>query len=157
VFFYDEEIPDQDPLVLAVPPDELPTCPEDSDDCQGMNEQVTSGSPQPDGPLQFILSLGPPDCEWQAEGVVFTNENDGERTLVRYNQFIVSMVQAINGPHNILRTTTGGLFNSDVCDVMSGSYDENKALWDKAIKSLRMLGMKAKPPGAFERDITSIK
>ena len=41
VFFYDETLPDDDPAVVGMPPDSLPTCPEDADDCQGFNDPAS--------------------------------------------------------------------------------------------------------------------
>jgi hypothetical protein len=41
VFFYDETLPDDDPAVVGIPPNSLPTCPEDADDCQGFNDPAS--------------------------------------------------------------------------------------------------------------------
>ena len=41
VFFYDETLPDDEPALVGTPPDSLPTCPEDADDCQGFNDPAS--------------------------------------------------------------------------------------------------------------------
>jgi hypothetical protein len=158
-FFYDEPIPDGDPSVAAIAPDSLPTCPQDADDCQGFNDPVAaSAAVDPKAlALQFLVSLMP-NSGWQESGLLFVSD-DGDETVVPYDGLEVQVNHYLPfgaGPEQLFVGTTGLLGGTGV-RVYSGSYDQNKAEWDKVIRALRTMGVRAATPSGSDKDIRAVR
>jgi hypothetical protein len=162
VFFYDDPEPPTDPAYAADASDgALPTCPEDSDDCQGLNSQAQVAPQQQDSSrasaLQFLLSVRP-DIGWQDDGILDSADYPDNPQLELYSQFEVAVIHYFPfgvGPESLV-VRTPGLFETGYT-VFRGSYDQNKPQWDRAIVALRALGVRAATPSGADRDIRSIQ
>jgi len=107
--------------------------------------------------LLHIRSFNP-ECEWHELGIIFSNKETGERRLVRYREFRIVVQRLLSIPvQHALRIEVGGLFSSDGCTIVVGDYDNNRQLWDSAIRDLRNLGAHVTPPGPTERNITNVQ
>jgi hypothetical protein len=164
-FFYDEVVPDGDPSLNLAAANSLPTCPEDSDDCQGFNDPVPNTAQQPtlvnntpeSNALQFLVSLRS-DIPWQNEGITFDFENGNGPQVVPYSNLEVTVNHYFPfgaGPEQLFVGTSGLLGTG--YRIYSGSYDQNKPQWDKAIVALRALGVRAATPTGADRDIRSVQ
>jgi hypothetical protein len=166
VFFYDEPEPETDPAYAAYANDgTLPTCPEDSDDCQGL-AQAYATAPQADpgaDALQYLASTRP-DIPWQQDGLVLNfgdDDNPQPDTVVAYSNLEVTVNHYMPfgvGPEQLfvgtpVRFGLGG----NGYRIYQGSYEQNKADWDRAIIALRRLGVRAATPSGPDRDIRSIQ
>jgi len=159
IFFYDDPIPDGDPAPGAMAPDNLPTCPVDADDCQGFNDPA-AGPSQMDpryAALQYLLSITP-GIPWQENGLIFSSD-DADDVLVPYNKLEVTVNHYLPfgaGPEQLYVGTTGLLGGSGF-RLYSGSYQQSKAEWDRAIVAIRNLGVQAATPSGADTDIRSIR
>ena len=163
-FFYDEPEPPTDPAYAAYADDgTLPTCPEDSDDCQGLTQAYAAAPQSAPGvdSLQYLASIRP-DIPWQQDGLIFTSD-DGGQTLVAYSDLEVTVNHYfpfgagpeqlfVGEPERLLGLVGGTGFR-----IYSGSYDQNKEEWDRAIIALRSLGVKAATTSGPDRDIRSVQ
>jgi hypothetical protein len=167
-FFYDEPIAEADPaFALYANVALLPTCPEDSDNCQGLGEQAQLSPEQQKraDALQVLVSLNP-DLPWQDEGMMFISgtEDNPAQMLIPYNKLEVSVSHVLPfgmGPEArriMLNSLLGGT-GFMVCPSphCGASYDRNKPQWDAAIVAIRALGVQVATPSVGDRDIRSIK
>jgi hypothetical protein len=163
VFFYDEPEQPTDPAYAAYANDgTLPACPEESDDCQGLDSQVQIASQQQDygraSALQFLLSVRP-DIGWQDDGIFGAEADDPDNPkLDPYNQLEVAVIHPLPfgmGPEALVVQTPG--FLGTGYRIFAGSYDQNKSQWDRAIVALRALGVRVATPSQFDRDIRSVQ
>jgi hypothetical protein len=109
------------------------------------------------GAVQLLASIRP-DISWREDGVIFTNDDTGEDNLVGYSNLEVTVNHYLPfgaGPEQLYVGTTG--FFVEGYRLYSGSYEQNKTLWDRAIIALRSLGVRAATPSGADKDIRSIQ
>jgi hypothetical protein len=165
VFFYDEDIEETDPTYTAISDaNQLPECPEDSDDCQGFDDpapQVAAYDPSADARAQALQFLNARfnAVGWREEGIVATHaDEDQEEVLVPYQGWRVTVEKRKAGFIDMgderlrIQSSNEGFFN-----ILVGSYDQNKPAWDKVLSALGTLGVRITPPGLDERNIMSTK
>jgi hypothetical protein len=156
IFFYDEALPEND-ASYALDENAIPSCPEDADDCQGLDqsdETAAQVDPKAEA-LQYLMSLMP-NVAWGQEGLMISGDDDD--VLVAYGNLEVTVNHYLPfgaGPEQLF-VGTGGLMGTGV-RIYSGSYDQNKAEWNKVIIALRKLGVRAATPSGPDRDIRSIQ
>jgi len=110
------------------------------------------------GAVQLLASIRP-DVSWREDGVIFTNDDTGEDNLVGYNNLEVTVNHYLPfgaGPEQLYVGTTG-LLGQEGYRLYSGSYDQNKAIWDRAIVALRTLGTRVATPSGSDKDIRSVR
>ncbi len=156
IFFYDEALPEND-ASYTLDENAIPSCPEDSDDCQGLDQSYETGAVDPKAEaLQFLMSLMP-NVAWEQDGLMISGDQDD--VLVAYGDLEVAVNHYFPfgaGPEQLFVGTTGLLGGTGV-RIYSGSYNQNKTEWDKVIIALRKLGVRAATPGGSDRDIRSIR
>jgi len=121
---------------------------------QNKTKQIALADPKAEA-LQFLMSLMP-NVAWGQEGLMISGDQND--VLVAYGNLEVTVNHYFPfgaGPEQLF-VGTGGLMGTGV-RIYSGSYDQNKAEWDKVIIALRRLGVRAATPSAGDRDIRSIQ
>jgi len=110
------------------------------------------------GAVQLLASIRP-DVSWREDGVIFTDDDTGDENLVGYSKLEVAVNHYLPfgaGPEQLFIGTTG-LFAGSGYRLYSGSYDQNKAVWNRAIVALRTLGARVATPSGSDKDIRSIR
>ena len=148
-FFYDEAI-DGDPSLAEVNVSSLATCPEDSDDCQGLAEDQSSDQPlDPRAEaLQYLMSIRP-DITWLEDGLELTGDDD-DVLMTAYNMFKIKVTSKLSaalgfgiggGEPDVLRLETKGLFGGRGWNVLEGPMAQNQDKYERTIKALNTLGV----------------
>lgn len=171
IFFYDESLSENDPTMYGANVAELPTCPADSDDCQGFNDSAAMDGPDPGAlasALQLVQSYAK-DCTFNENGA--QNNDENFQDLVSYSNLSIRVVDSggrgDSSPLSFGRAMFGGdtleLLGMDnsgaaqTCWLLNDSYKNNKRLYDSLIIALKTLGAVVQPYREGLIDIRSVR
>src|SRR5579863_6318140 len=90
--------------------------------------------------LQYLMQIAP-GGGWQPTGMIY--DTDSGQKVIDYDRLEVTVNHYMPfgvGPEQLFVGTTG-IFGGTGVRLYSGSYQQNKELWDKAIVALRTLGV----------------
>jgi hypothetical protein len=171
IFYYDEEVPAADSSVARIANvDELPECPEDSDDCQGDDNAAVAGQPAgPDPAIRAqalqVVAAAAKDCTFDDEGATHSDEESDYK--VPYTGLTISVSNSGRGGSVFMMAMSGGdnlevrghfqIGSSDQsCWFFNNSYAAQKQQYDRVIGALKVLGARVAPPREGFFDITRV-
>jgi hypothetical protein len=150
IFFYDEEVPPDDAAVANIANvDELPQCPEDSDDCQGFSESgvaaVSNVAAMPSQAiaraqaLSFLQSIQRElECSFQEDGA--THE-EHEGVIAPYETMYFEIIKDNAGNDKLwLRGDWDPPMAHRLCRLLTASYPRDKPKYDAIFRAFRALG-----------------